>query len=125
MVPPVGRRKVLVGWVWVSIVSNGSLGFPAVDVAPVSLTPDAIVPLVIPFMMAVLFRLPRCWVTGLSAVRLRALIVTYCAARHNFPFVLRWARGRQNFTLFVIMYDVRVGVCKGLGSAPLQASGVQ
>ena len=46
VVPPVGRRKVLVDFVL--LVANGSPGFPAVEVVPVSLTPDAMVPLVMP-----------------------------------------------------------------------------
>jgi len=46
VVPPVGGRKVLVDLVLLD--ANGSPGFPAVEVAPVSLTPDAMVPLIMP-----------------------------------------------------------------------------
>ena len=41
-----GQTKSLGGFFL--LVANGSPGFPAVEVAPVSLTPDAMVPLVMP-----------------------------------------------------------------------------
>ena len=50
-VPPVGRIKTLVDRVVVS--SKGSWGVPAVEVAPVSLTADAMDPFMIPCLRAV------------------------------------------------------------------------
>ena len=50
-VPPVGRMNTLEEMVAVS--SKGSWGAPAVEVAPVSLTADAIDPFMIPCLRAV------------------------------------------------------------------------
>ena len=49
-VPPVGRMNTLDERVVVS--SKGSCGAPAVEVAPVSLTADAMVPFMIPRLSA-------------------------------------------------------------------------
>lgn len=127
VVPPVGRQKVL--FVWVFIVSNGSLDFPTVDVVPVSLTPDAIVPLLIPWIRSVLFSFMQCRVgclSGLSTVRLRVLIVTYCAACHNLSFVSWCDLGKHNLTMLsFICCDVCCGSYTVFGSLNWLARRVQ
>ena len=48
-VPPIGRRNTLLDFLFDD--SNGSFGVPAVEVAPVSLTAEAMVPSMIPFII--------------------------------------------------------------------------
>ena len=50
VVAPVGSMEILVDWV--SECRNGSWRVPAVKVAPVSLTAEGMVPLMIPSLMA-------------------------------------------------------------------------
>ncbi len=49
VVPPVGRWKILLDFMLVSL--KGSFSLPAVEVAPVSLTPDGMLPSSIPFFI--------------------------------------------------------------------------
>ena len=101
-VPPVGRQKILFDALFDMI--KGSFGVPAVDVAPVSLTADAMVPSMMPclscmFVIVVAFILLCRFCFAFSHGFLLFLIRHICWCRHYFPFVCLWLLDRVNLTV--------------------------
>ena len=111
VVAPVGSMKILVDRV--SECRNGSWRVPAVEVVPVSLTAEGMVPLMIPCLMAAvdmradLLRvvLECFWWRGRDVcLWLHVLVRCQCLL-----YLSRWFRGRVKWTCFVKLEDVCSG----------------
>ena len=100
IVPPVGRLQTLLENL--SIGSKGSSMAPTVEVVPVLLTVDGMVPSFIPFVILSGVHPPRvrslCLYLEFSYVLRLLLILIHSVCLQFHPFVSRWQDGSLNLT---------------------------
>ena len=104
-VPPVGSPNTFVE---ISLVdANGSVGFPAVEMVPVSLIADRMVPSVIPCISSAFerpFSRRLFFWCAFSQGRRLALILIALLWHHALPSVYRCVVGRLKVTVFLLLW---------------------
>ena len=107
----------VLGWNKSLVATNGSVGFPAVDLAPVSLILDGMVPSIMP-CISLAFEMPfsrlLCFWCAFSQGWHLSLILVASLRRHVLPYVYRCVFGRLKVTVFLLFWFLLVWYGLGL-----------